>query len=571
MGLTSSLFAGLSGMKTNEFAMDVVGHNIANVNTRGFKSSRTTFQSQFSTTFSFGSAPTGSFGGTNPMQVGTGAMVGGVMKDFSGGSPETTGIKTDLAIQGQGLFIIGRGDGSEVYSRDGSFQFNSENYLMNSDGFYLQGYTIDSNFNIVEGTLSRLRIPIGEVTTASATTQAMFAGNLNANGSVGSMRTQLVSQAFTEGSGGPAVTAATVLTDLYDGTTPLFEAGNVIVLSEANKGGADLEVVTFTVEAGSDLGDFIAWLEDVLGINTSSDLPDLTGSGVPDPGVTINVDGSINVVGNIGESNTLRLDSGAITLALGTAAGPLSGTVPFQFGATVAQATGESIRTSFRAFDTLGNPMDISLTLVMESKSINGITWRYFAESADDTDYDRVLGTGTFMFNITGNYLEGSDLVISIDRADTGSSTPQTITLDFSRLDGYAMPSAMSILSQDGFSAGTLQDYSIGQDGVIIGAFDNGLTRQLGQVVLATFRNYEGLVALSDNLFGTGPNSGSAIIKKPMELGSGSISAAALELSNVDLSREFINLIIASTGFSASSRVIQTSDQLLNELMMMTR
>jgi len=558
-------------MKTNEFAMDVVGHNIANVNTRGFKSSRTSFQSQFSTTFSFGSAPSGNFGGTNPMQVGTGSMVGGVTKDFSGGSPETTGIKTDLAIQGQGLFIISRGDGSQVYSRDGSFQFNSENYLMNSDGFYLQGYSIDSSFNIVEGTLSRLRIPIGEVTTAAATTQAGFAGNLNANGSVGSMRTQLVSQAFTEGSGGPEATAATVLTDLYDGTTQLFEDGNVITLSEANKGGADLDIDTFTVESGTDLGEYIAWLEDVLGINTSSDLPDLTGDGVPDPGVTINVDGSINVVGNIGESNTLRLDSGAITLALGTAAGPLSGTVPFQFSATVAQATGESIRTSFRAFDTIGNPMDINLTLVMESKSNNGITWRYFAESADDTDYDRVLGTGTFMFDIAGNYLEGSNMSVSIDRADTGASTPQTINLDFSRLDGYAMPSAMSILSQDGFSAGTLQDYSVGQDGVIVGAFDNGLTRQLGQVVLATFRNYEGLVALSDNLFGTGPNSGSAIIKKPMELGSGSISSAALELSNVDLSREFINLIIASTGFSASSRVIQTSDQLLNELMMMIR
>ncbi|MCP4709404.1 MAG: flagellar hook-basal body complex protein [Planctomycetes bacterium] len=571
MGLTSSLFAGLSGMKTNEFAMDVVGHNIANVNTRGFKSSRTSFQSQFSSTFSFGSAPTGTFGGTNPMQVGTGAMVGGVTKDFSGGSPETTGIKTDLAIQGQGLFIISRGDGSQVYSRDGSFQFNSENYLMNSDGFYLQGYSIDSNFNVVEGTMSKLRIPIGEVTTASATTQAGFAGNLNANGNVGSMRTQLASQAFTEGSGGPAATAATALTDLYDGTTQVFEEGNVIVLSEANKGGADLDVDTFTVAAGSDLGEYIAWLEDVLGISTSSGLPDLTGAGVPDPGVTLNVDGSINVVGNIGESNTLRLDSGAITLELGTAAGPLSGTVPFQFNATVAAATGESIRTSFRAFDTLGNPMDINLTMVMESKSTNGITWRYFAESADDTDFDRMLGTGTFLFDISGNYLEGSDLVISIDRADTGASTPQSITLDFSRLDGYAMPSAMSILSQDGFSAGTLQDYSIGQDGIIIGAFDNGLTRQLGQVVLATFRNYEGLVALSDNLFGTGPNSGSAIIKKPMELGSGSISSAALELSNVDLSREFINLIIASTGFSASSRVIQTSDQLLNELMMMTR
>ena len=182
-----------------------------------------------------------------------------------------------------------------------------------------------------------------------------------------------------------------------------------------------------------------------------------------------------------------------------------------------------------------------------------------------------MLGTGTIIFDTGGDYQEGTNLNITIDRVDTGTATPQTITLDFRPLDGFASVSAMSIRSQDGFAAGTLVDYSIGQDGIIIGAFDNGLTRQLGQVVLATFRNYEGLVALSDSLYGTGPNSGAAIFKKPMELGAGSISSAALELSNVDLSREFINLIIASTGFSASSRVIQTSDRLLNELMMMTR
>ena len=125
MGLTSSLFAGLSGMKTNEFTMDVIGNNIANVNTHGYKSSRAGFQSQFSNTFSFGSAPSGSMGGTNPLQVGTGTMVGGVLRDFSGGAPEVTGIKTNLAIQGQGLFIVQKADGSQVYTRDGNFQFNS--------------------------------------------------------------------------------------------------------------------------------------------------------------------------------------------------------------------------------------------------------------------------------------------------------------------------------------------------------------------------------------------------------------------------------------------------------------
>ena len=236
MGLTSSLFAGLSGMKTNEFAMDVIGHNIANVNTQAFKSSRVGFQSQFSNTFSFGSAPSGMVGGTNPLQVGTGATIGGVSKDFSGGAPEVTGIKTNLASQGQGLFIVQKADGSQVYTRDGNFQFNAENYLITADGFFVQGYGVDNNFAILEGTLSNLRVPIGEITTASITSEAAFSGNLNAAGldataqaaAVGDVRTVLNTQLLTDtGGGGGLLSAGTLLVDLDNDSGPIFVDGNV--------------------------------------------------------------------------------------------------------------------------------------------------------------------------------------------------------------------------------------------------------------------------------------------------------------------------------------------------------
>jgi len=573
MGLTSSLFAGLSGMKTNEFAMDVIGHNIANVNTHGFKSSRATFQTQFSSTFSFGSAPVGTIGGTNPLQVGTGSMVGGVSQDFSGGAPETTGRKTDLAVQGQGMFILEKADGSYSYSRDGAFQFNSENYLLTSDGYFLQGYTVDTSFNIVEGTLNSLRIPLGEITTASTTSYATFSGNLNAEGAIAGARTEMDSQALSNGLAGPAATTATLLTNLYSGTTQLFDDGNIITLSEASKGGANLPQDTYTVTATSTLGELAAWIEDVLGIFNTTEYTGLpTLAGVTDPGVTINAaDGSIKVVGNVGEDNTLTLPSTAFQTTQGTAGSAPASTSPLSFTASVINATGESARTSFRAYDSVGNTMDIFLTMAMISKDSNGITWRYFAESGEDSDADRTLGSGTISFDIQGNYLEGSDLTISIDRDGMGSLTPQTIALDFTRMDGFNMTNSMSLLDQDGLQAGTLQDFSVASNGTIIGSFDNGMTRNLGQVVLATFRNYGGLVAESDNLYRTGPNSGDPLVRKPMELGTGSVISAALELSNVDLSREFINLIINSTGFSASSRIIQTSDRLLTELMMMTR
>ncbi len=587
MGLTSSLFAGLSGMKTNEFRMDVIGNNIANVNTTAYKSSRVTFQTQFSQTFNFGSAPSGEVGGTNPLQVGTGSMIGVVSRNFTGGSPETTGNKTDLAIEGQGMFILQKASGAQVYTRDGSFQFNAENYLLSADGYFLQGYGVDSDFNIVEGTLSNLRIPIGEVTTASTTSFAEFSGDLNAGGDVGTLCPVLTSSSthnFTSDAAGttPAV-AGTALTSLYDNGVQMFVDDNVITLAEANKGGANLPEEDFIIgTTGTTYGDFAAWLEDVLGINTSADLPDsgvdLDSDGTNDPpGVTIQADGSLAIIGNYGEYNEIVLDDGGITASKGEGLSLPPNTLPFRFESNIttdtqSAALGESVRTTFQAYDSVGIPMEVIVTLVMEEKSTEGITWRFYAESADDTDADRVLGTGTIKFDSTGNFLEAADRIITIDHTDTGAATPQSITLDFSRMDGYAMSSsAISLLSQDGFMAGTLQDFSIGSDGVIVGSFDNGLTRQLGQVVMATFRNYEGLVAEGDNLYVAGPNSGSPLIKKAMELGAGSITSSALEMSNVDLSREFINLIISSTGFSASSRVIQTSNQLLNELMALTR
>ncbi len=586
MGLTSSLFAGLSGMKTNEYRMDVIGNNIANVNTTAFKSSRVTFQTQFSQTFNFGSAPSGQIGGTNPMQVGTGSMIGVLNRDFTGGSPETTGNKKDLAIQGQGMFILQKSDGSQVYTRDGNFQFNAENYLLSGDGYFLQGYNVDSEFNIVEGSLSSLRIPVGEVTTASTTSYAQFSGDLNAEGEVGTLSPLLTSSTshnFTSDAAGTTPAAAgTALTSLYDNGVQMFVDGNVITLAEANKGGANLPEEEFIIgTTGTTYGEFAAWLEDVLGINTSVDLPD-TGHDIDGdltndlPGVYIQADGSLAIICNYGKDNEIALDDGAISASQGEGLSLPPNTLPFRFSSNITTETeraslGESLRTSFEAYDSLGVPMEIVVTLVMESKSSDGITWRFYAESSDDTDADRVLGTGTVKFDSSGNFLEATDRNITINHTDTGAATPQTITLDFSSMDGYAMDSAISLLSQDGFIAGTLQDFSIGSDGIIIGSFDNGLTRQLGQVVLATFRNYEGLVAQADNLYTTGPNSGSPLIKKAMELGAGSITAAALEMSNVDLSREFINLIISSTGFSASSRVIQTSNQLLTELMALTR
>jgi flagellar hook protein FlgE len=131
--------------------------------------------------------------------------------------------------------------------------------------------------------------------------------------------------------------------------------------------------------------------------------------------------------------------------------------------------------------------------------------------------------------------------------------------------------SELLMTRQDGNAIGTLNDFSIGEDGKITGSFTNGQTRTLGQVAIATFTNPGGLEDQGGNMFKAGSNSGEAVVSAPQTLGSGGIRSGALEQSNVDLSEEFINMIVASTGFSAASRVITTSDQLITELLNSSR
>jgi flagellar hook protein FlgE len=165
---------------------------------------------------------------------------------------------------------------------------------------------------------------------------------------------------------------------------------------------------------------------------------------------------------------------------------------------------------------------------------------------------------------------------IQVDRANTGADSPLSIDLFFgqgadnvtSLTDDH---SALAAANRDGSPLGTLSGFGIGPDGIIVGAFTNGLTRNLGQVVVATFTNNEGLLDEGGNMFSTGANSGTAQITTAGTLGAGLISGGALEQSNVDLSDEFIKMITASTGYSASSRVIKTTDELFQQLLVLGR
>jgi len=171
-------------------------------------------------------------------------------------------------------------------------------------------------------------------------------------------------------------------------------------------------------------------------------------------------------------------------------------------------------------------------------------------------------------FSSAGTLLSTTGTQLSIDRTGSGAQSPLNINLNFTGTTALASTSSNLVMgSQDGDAIGSLTSFSVGGDGSITGLFSNGLTKTLGQVVLANFNNPDGLIALGNNLYTQGPNSGTALIGGATANGTGTVESGALEQSNVDLSREFINLIIASTGFSAASKVISTSDQLLTNLL----
>ncbi len=241
-----------------------------------------------------------------------------------------------------------------------------------------------------------------------------------------------------------------------------------------------------------------------------------------------------------------------------------------------AEATGESVRTSFVAYDSLGTAVSIDVTMVLqETIDGQGSIWEFVAESSDNHSLDRIVGLGTLQFDNEGNLVSSSNSTIEIVRTN-GAVNPMSLTLDFSYgsdgVTAYAdSASTLSVTGQDGSGIGDLVSFAVGQDGLITGAFTNGMTRTLGQLALARFNNPGGLEDVGSGNYRVGANSGEPMYTTATSLGSGRIIGGALELSNVDLSQEFIDMILASTGYSASSRVISTTDELMDQLLLLGR
>lgn len=420
-----SMFSAVSGLRNHQTMMDVVGNNVANVNSAGFKSSTTVFQDVLSQVLRGAGDGNGTTGGTNPAQVGLGSRVAAITTNFGQGALQRTGRSTDFAIQGDGFFTTDFA-GQALYTRAGSFSVDANGRLATQEGALVQGWQADPLGRVnTNAEVQALVIPVGDVVPPVQTSEVIVSGNLPSDAVVGTT----VSNSCT----------------VYNG-----QGAGTTVRVEFTKTAAD------------------TW-------STSYRVVDANGVLQPTPPA---------------------------------AATPLTGG-PLTFG-----PTGE-------------------------------VT----------SSYDLTLPGG-----VIPGFAAGQDITIALGAA----GAPNRVTQ-------FGEITSLAILDQNGSAAGSLQTFSVSQEGLIVGTYSNGRTRAIGQLALAFFANPEGLEKAGGSNFRMTVNSGLPQMGQPGQAGRGLISTGTLEMSNVDLASEFTNLIVAQRGFQANSRVVTTSDELLQEVVNLKR
>lgn len=425
-----SLFAGVSGLRNHQTRMDVIGNNIANVNTVGFKASRVNFQDVLSQTLQGASSGQGTTGGTNPVQVGLGMGLASIDTIFTDGSFQPTGKQTDLSIQGSGFFVLSNGS-SQVYTRAGGFDFDNQgNFLVPGTGYKVMGWKADANGNIdTTKAMEGLTVPVGTAMPAKVSSSVTYENNLSASATAGTTSDVLASINVYDTQGN-----AYNLTGTFEKTNDnewKFTPNGTVTDTKGNT------VATVTVNGGTAAGGAIK--------------------------LTFNADGSFKASAS-DTTATIKIDP----------------TVP------------------------AGGPYS---------------------------------GAGSFIIN------------------------PQ-----FSTMTQYGGESTAKATDQDGYAQGSLEDKTIGTDGVITGRFSNGRSQALGKIALATFNNPSGLNKVGDNMYTQSNNSGIAQIGAANTGGRGTFNPGSLEMSNVDLAQQFSDMIITQRGFQANSKIITVADEMLQDL-----
>ncbi|MGL6225868.1 MAG: flagellar hook-basal body complex protein [Thermoguttaceae bacterium] len=381
------------------------------------------------------------------------------------------------------------------------------------------------------------------------------------------------------GRGNVLMNGNTKLTDIGQHTeegrfVPVFDLGTLSF--KANKGGADMKSQTLFITEETTAGDYLNFLNECFGIrpaNPGSNIPPDQGEigktiNNGSPGATIR-DGSFVVLGNSGTENSLYIGNSSMSLKKEDG---MTSIVHLPYSG-VQSANGESLGMTMTVYDSLGAPVTVKMTMVLQEKTDTETIYRWYADSSDNHPLlgnAIALGTGLVKFDSNGSYIDATNTTITVQRTQEASESPMSFTfdMDLSSIAALATTkSEMRMIAQDGAGAGILMDYNIDENGTIYGIFSSQVSRPIGQVALATFMNPEGLIKRGDNLFAVGPDSGLPRISDPGTGTAGIIKSNSVELSNTDISRELIDMILASTMYQANAKIISTSNVMMDALL----
>lgn len=555
-----ALYSGVSGLKTHQTKMDVIGNNISNVNTVGFKASSTTFSDIMYQTTSGATAATATTGGKNAMQIGLGVATAATKVSItSSGAAQSTGDAFDIRLtdsNSTNFFIVNNGT-ENLFTRAGSFYLDGAgNLAMTSTGYTVMGWQVDPlTGDIRKDTVSALRIMQADNMTSApeATTKANVAGLIDKND------TNVTSDAG------------------YVRTLSFFDNLGYSYTAKFAYKAVDTDAGTYSVELtniyDSDNNDILKEWLDQQGVDPA------TGSNALD-----------QIFGN--DTKAVKSFSVAKNYTLDTTGNPAQITYT-ENGKTYTMVTGADGapvmvggQLGYQFTDGAGGQIFRSVSDIYGVDAATAATGKLAVDTAtgmlnltyDTTNYTLQFNTsdGTFRY-IDSAGTNGVNLNMSL----LGDNF-ENIAIDFSHLlnqnNGgsstaeFEKGAAEKATDGTGKKLGQLTGVSIDGTGKIYGSYDNGNTVLLGQIPVAQFANASGLESLGNNCYGTTLNSGDFDgIGVEVTADGGKMTTGQLEMSNVDLSEQFTDMITTQRGFQANSRIITTSDTLLEELVNLKR
>lgn len=567
-----ALYSGVAGLKTHQTKMDVIGNNIANVNTTAYKASSITFNELMSQTTQKASGPnarTGA-GGVNARQIGLGVKSGAINTNITGqGSTQSTGNPFDIMINGDNFFVVNNGS-ENLFTRDGSFYVDGAgNLAMTSTGYNVMGWGVDeATGEIKQDSVAALRImdAVNMTYPPEATSRAYAAGILDKNDTdVTSANGKVINLNFFD-SLGYSYTAKFTFKQSADVNNYSLELSKVID-SEGRE--VDISGVTFGTEnnmqekatkisfnsAGYTWDKNAKRLTSADGNTVYAGVSEMFENGnLKDLDTVINVNGTEMTVGeslnNIAKAYGYEgATESFMNLYVKNAAGnPVS---IEKMLANLAAGGTDDVFPMYDATDTETSFEAAGRFFDGTTISFDGNTGKFAGMGGSATQASMILGLSA----LGGNF---SDITVDFSKVsmfdNKGTSTVSATSGDF---DGVGA----------GRRLGDMIGVSIQNNGMIFASYDNGMTKLLGQIATAEFANASGLEKQGDNLYAATLNSGEFDgIGSDVTANGGYMSTGQLEMSNVDLSAEFTEMITTQRGFQANSRIITVSDTLLEEL-----